>query len=643
MKEFIFKPFGEMTEADYQTVGFKSGLEIHQQLFTDKKLFCRCPAGIYSENYDAEILRHMRPTLSELGEYDGTALMEFKTKKEIIYRINRNTVCTYEMDDTPPFLINEDALDIALGIGMLYNCKLVDELHIARKQYLDGSIPTGFQRTAIYAVDGWIPYKNRKVKIVQMSIEEDSCREVSDYSHNRIYLTDRLGMPLIETVTGPDMRFPKEVAEVGWICAKLVRSTHKVRRGIGAARQDVNVSVEGGTRVEIKGVPRIGMIPLLTHNEAMRQWNLLRLREELKRRGITSETFKAKDFDITSLIKKSHYIPLKNAVESKLKIRCVVLKGFKDLLRWQTQTDTYFSKEISDRVRVIACLTTIPNLIHSDSRTDTLSSSDWQKVKKHVEATDEDTLIIVWASDDDIQTAVNEIIIRAKEAAIGIPSETRQALSDGTNGFERILPGADRMYPDTDLPPKRIHEDRRNQIKSWLPEQFWKRQVWYKELGIPADTIDELSISKYAELFKKAVNDWKINPVTAAVVLVQYPKRLTRSGYVIDSINEEMMSSILKAFADGKLTYDFILTAMKISTELGMFVEEIISEPITDKELEKEIVIAEQKMQEMKFIKEENAKSILMGILMSKLRGRISAKQVTQKVGALQRSLKNVK
>lgn len=643
MKEFIFKPFGEMTVADYQTVGFKSGLEIHQQLYTDKKLFCRCPAGIYSDNYDAEILRHMRPTLSELGVYDGTALMEFKTKKEIIYRINRNTVCTYEMDDTPPFLINEDALDIALGIGMLYNCKLVDELHIARKQYLDGSIPTGFQRTAIYAVDGWIPYKDRKVKIVQMSIEEDSCREVSDFSHNRIYLTDRLGMPLIETVTGPDMRYPDEVAEVGWICAKLVRSTHKVRRGIGAARQDVNVSVEGGTRVEIKGVPKIGMIPLLTHNEAMRQWNLLRLREELKRRGITPETFRAKDFDITAIIKKPHYVPLKNAVESKLKLKCVVLKGFKELLRWQTQPDTYFSKEISDRLRVIACLTTIPNIIHSDSRTDTLSSSDWLKVKKFTGAADDDTLIIVWASEDDIQTAVNEIIIRAKEATIGIPSETRQALSDGTNGFERILPGADRMYPDTDLPPKQIEADRIKKIKSLLPEQFWKRQAWYKELNIPPDTIDELSISKYAELFKKAVSEWKINPVTAAVVLIQYPKRLSRSGYVIDSINEEMMSSILKAYADGKLTYDFILTAMKISTELGMFVDEIIPEPISEKDVEKEILLAEQQMLKMEFIKKENAKSILIGILMSKLRGRISAKKVARKVDSLQRSLKNVK
>ncbi len=61
MKDFLFKPFEEMTDKDYETVGFKSGLEIHQQLLTSKKLFCRCPAGKYSERYDAEILRHMRP------------------------------------------------------------------------------------------------------------------------------------------------------------------------------------------------------------------------------------------------------------------------------------------------------------------------------------------------------------------------------------------------------------------------------------------------------------------------------------------------------------------------------------------------------------------------------------------------------
>ncbi|MBS4035403.1 MAG: Glu-tRNA(Gln) amidotransferase subunit GatE [Ignavibacterium sp.] len=633
MYDFIFKPFDEMTEEDYKTVGFKSGLEIHQQLLTDKKLFCRCPAGKYSKEYDAEILRHMRPTLSEMGVYDGTALMEFKTKKNIIYHIKRETVCTYEMDDTPPFLIDEDALDIAIGIGILYNCNVVDELHIARKQYLDGSIPTGFQRTAIYALDGWIPYKDRKVKVVQMSIEEDSCREVSDIGHERVYLTDRLGMPLIETVTEPAMCTPQEVAEVAWQCSKLVRSTQRVRRGMGAAREDVNVSVEGGTRVEIKGVPQISLIPLLTYNEAMRQWNLLRLREELKKRAITSETFKAEHFDITNLLKKVHYAPLKYAVESGMRTHCVVLKGYKDLLHWQTQTDTYFSKEISDRVRVIACLTSIPNLIHSDSKSDTITSSDWQKVKKLTNAVDNDTMVIVWGSEEDVQMAVSEIIIRAKEATIGIPSETRQAMSDGTNGFERILPGADRMYPDTDLPPKKVTQERLDKIKSWLPEQFWKRIEWYKKLGIPSDTIDELSVSKYAELFKKAVNDWKVDPTTAAVFLIQYPKRLQKNGCMVEWINDEMLTNVLKAYSDGKIPKDALFITLKNVVELGAFTEEVIPQPLNPEDLEEEIKLQSEQFKQIKLYYSANKEKVLIGLLMNKLRGRIPAKVVSEKIG----------
>jgi glutamyl-tRNA(Gln) amidotransferase subunit E len=186
-------------------------------LLTRRKLFCRCPAGRYSDAYDAEILRHMRPTLSELGEYDGTALMEKKTRKNIYYRIHRDSVCTYEFDDTPPFLIDDERSTSPSRSAMLLHLNLVGELHIARKQYLDGSIPTGFQRTGIIGVDGWIPYGERRVRIRQLSIEEDACREVSDVGHERVYLTDRLGMPLIEVVTEPDMPRRSEAAEVGQI------------------------------------------------------------------------------------------------------------------------------------------------------------------------------------------------------------------------------------------------------------------------------------------------------------------------------------------------------------------------------------------------------------------------------------------
>ena len=146
----------EATSKTYEDLGFRCGLEIHQQLKTARKLFCRCPAGLYQtgDDFDAQLVRHMRPTLSELGEYDGTALMEFKTKKNIVYRIKGETACTYDIDDTPPFPLNRNALAIAMQIALLLKTSIVGELHITRKQYLDGSIPTGFQRTAIVGIDG---------------------------------------------------------------------------------------------------------------------------------------------------------------------------------------------------------------------------------------------------------------------------------------------------------------------------------------------------------------------------------------------------------------------------------------------------------------------------------------------------------
>ena len=270
---------------DYAAVGLISGLEVHQQLLTDRKLFCHCPAGRYTRTHDGTVLRHMRPTLSELGVYDGTALMEFKTRKHIIYLLNRENTCTYEMDDTPPFPVNQGAVDVAIEQCLMLGCDIVDEVHIARKQYLDGSIPTGFQRTAIVGVNGKLPFRGRLLSITQVSVEEDSCREVSDKGHLIVWRTDRLGMPLIETVTGPDLRTPDEVEEAILLVGRVCRSTGHVRVGMGASRQDVNVSVRGGRRVEIKGVPQAGWAPRLVHGEAWRQANLLRLRDELHERG----------------------------------------------------------------------------------------------------------------------------------------------------------------------------------------------------------------------------------------------------------------------------------------------------------------------------------------------------------------------
>ncbi len=359
---------------DYAEVGLRVGLEVHQQLLTDTKMFCHCPAGRYTRSHDGSVLRHMRPTLSELGEYDGTALMEFKTRKNIVYLLHRANVCTYEMDDTPPFLVNPQAVDIAIEQCLMLGCDIVDEVHIARKQYLDGSIPTGFQRTAIVGVNGRLPFRGRELSITQVSVEEDSCREVSDRGHLIVWRTDRLGMPLIETVTGPDLRSPDEVAEAILLVGRVCRSTGHVRVGIGASRQDVNVSVRGGRRVEIKGVPKAGWAPGLVHGEAVRQVNLLRLAAELARRGVAAGSdLRIEHVDVTEAAAATGPELLRAASWERFLagddrrpgfergagpfcVRAVRLGGLAGTLAWPTQPGRVFADELRGRVRVIAGL-----------------------------------------------------------------------------------------------------------------------------------------------------------------------------------------------------------------------------------------------------------------------------------------------
>jgi len=508
-------------EADsntYAALGFKSGLEIHQQLKTEKKLFCRCPAGIYQdgEDFDAELVRHMRPTLSELGEYDGTALMEFKTKKNIIYRIKDATACTYDIDDTPPFPINPQALDIALEVALLLKANIVGELHITRKQYLDGSIPTGFQRTAIVGIDGLIPLHHKKVRIIQISIEEDACREVSDCGHWRIYTTDRLGMPLMETVTYPDMKTPDEVAEAGQYLRFLARSTGKVRTGIGAAREDVNVSVEGGRRVEIKGVAHIRWIPELTHIEAFRQKALLEIRKELLNRIGDASKWKISSLDLDQNLLQPENDIIRHVRQDNCRAVVVNLPQWKGLLSFFTQPGRMFADELSGRLKVVACIER-PNMTHSEAFEGMadwviLSDHEWQSIRQQLKAGGNDAQIIIWGPSNDIRTALETIEERCRLAFDGVPNETRKGLPDGTTIFERVLPGPDRMYPDTDSAPIPIEDAQIETIRKGLPPTVDFRLSQMREWGIPEDTYPYLLKRNLVWIIQKIVDDFDQSP-----------------------------------------------------------------------------------------------------------------------------------
>ncbi len=563
---FPWRDFGDMTDAEYDEIGFMCGLEVHQQLDTRRKLFCRCPAGVFTDRVDAEILRHMRPTLSELGRYDGCALMEFKTEKQIVYRVARACVCTYEIDDTPPFPIDEEAVKSSLEIASMFGMALVSELQVMRKQYLDGSIPTGFQRTGMIAVGGAIPFRESSLgadamlNLRQLTLEEDSCREISDIGHKIVFRTDRLGMPLIETVTEPELMTPRDVESGGRLIAAVARASGKVRRGSGAARQDVNVSIAGSRRIEIKGVPQHKVLPKLVHIEAFRQLELLRIRETLRTRGCTHAMVVPEDEAtpwnssqialVGVAVADSAYEPLQNARAFGDTVAAVRLPHFGGLLTVRTQPGVVFAQEFSERLRVIACLTAQPFMTHTDESVG-VEESIWSAVRAAVSAAEGDAVILVWGPEDDVATACRELLTRAQDALIGVPSETRQMYGDCTTGLERILPGPERMYPDTDTPPIKILDAWVDRIEHAVKDCPWVREDRYVAAGLPLALARRLAMSEWSQLYDDLAPATLVTARRLAFALEKRIPYLRRAGVLVGLPDAERLAPLVRDVDEG--------------------------------------------------------------------------------------------
>jgi len=620
-------------------LGFRCGLEVHQQLDTARKLFCRCPVGYTNRRPDGLIVRHMRPTLSELGEYDGTALMEFKTKKEVVYELFRDCVCTYEMDDTPPFPVNQEALDIAIQIALMFNCQIVDELHITRKQYLDGSIPTGFQRTAIVGVEGWIPYRDHKIRIIQLALEEDACREVHDIGHQIRFRTDRLSTPLVEVVTYPDMRTPTEAMEVDEIIGRVLRSSGKVRRGIGATRQDVNVSIQGGTRVELKGINRTGHIKRLTEIEALRQKALLEIRSELRVRGISSHTLHAEKRDLTEIFRGINHSFISPSIREGGKVGGIKLERFAGILNYNTQPGMTFADELAGRVKVIACLDKYPNLVHSDDITCAgLPDSVCEEIKKLFGMRHTDAVVITWGPEVDVATALSEIKIRALEASEGVPNETRQHIGDGITDFERILPGPDRMYPDTDSPPVAITKERLEKLTKDLPEPSYKRDRHWKELGLSNELIYALGRSPFAFMFNRLLTKNQNEPRFLAYLFEGYLKHLSRQGKDIVFVTDELLEQLFEIIAGRTLPREAIFVVLGHLAENGKDtpIEQIFDRlglvPMKLSQVNAVIDEIVERHKDTKFKSEEHRIEYLIGQVRERIYGRFPVEQIPQLV-----------
>ncbi len=625
MTNVPFKEFEEITDDDYRKLGFRAGIEIHQQLDTKNKLFCRCPSPQppYDDSYQIEISRTLRPALSELGEIDPSILMEYKSKKEIIYRINRETVCLYELDQSPPFEINQYALDIVISYCLKFKARIVDEIYICRKYHLDGSIPSGYQRTAMVGIDGEYWLKGKKIRLPEITIEEDAAREIFDSYHKRAYFLDRLGIPLIEIVSEPSFESPTELKEFAEAIRNEFLVAGNVRRGSGTLRMDLNISIDGSHRCEIKGVDKISRIPILAYNETRRQWSLLRLRDELHSRNITPENFKYEVYELSSILKHTSYYPIQKALENGGIVYCIKLPNWAGLLKWPTQRYVSFSQEISERVKVIACLTETPNIIVSDIIDNTISQEEIDKTKKFIGATKNDGFVIVWGSADDVQTAVEEIKIRTFEATVGVPAESRRALPSGATGFERILPGSQRMYPDTDLPHITISKDRIAGL-SLLPKESYRDRVdWSVRAGFPKNLIHRIAISSRFNLIRELVDKHQIPATLLSRVFVEFFSALERKNYKTKNLPNNKLKEIFLMYKNGQIVRDGIFKAIEYALK-GEWNE--ITEKITPASIE-ELVEAYDKSLEFfttsKIFHPEKKKEIIFGFMMEQLRGRV--------------------
>lgn len=257
-------------EIDYKELGFKCGLEIHQQL-VGKKLFCNCPAINSTKEPNVKVVRKLRAAAGELGEVDIAAKHEMKKDKYFIYVSNSEDTCLIEYDEQPPEPLNQDLLNTALEISLLLNAKIVDEVQVMRKTVVDGSNTSGFQRTALVATDGYIETSQGKVRIPTICLEEEAAQKLEDTKDYVKYKLDRLGIALIEIATEADIKDADHAKESASILGMILRSTNKVKRGIGTIRQDVNVSIKTHPRVEIKGFQDLRSIPKTINFEIKRQ------------------------------------------------------------------------------------------------------------------------------------------------------------------------------------------------------------------------------------------------------------------------------------------------------------------------------------------------------------------------------------
>lgn len=620
-----------MEKYDYSELGLKAGLEIHQQLDSKEKLFCRCPTLIRDvTDSDFEFFRYLRATESEMGEKDRAAVEQTKIRRKYIYKAY-DTTCLIENDEEPPRELNKEALDISLGIAKLFNMKPVDQMHVMRKIVVDGSNTSGFQRTAFLASDGFIETSEGHCGIDSLCVEEEAAQKVEEIGDSIIYSLDRLGIPLVEIATAPDIRSPSQAREVAEQIGMFLRSTGKVKRGLGTIRQDVNISIAEGARVEIKGVQALDLIEDIVRREVERQLNLLFIRQELmERKAFVCEEI----YDATGLFVDTKSKVLQKGVK-KGAVLAALLRKFDGLVGKEVQPGRRLGTEFSDRAKTAG----VGGIFHTDELPNYgITEKEVNAVRDAIGASAGDAVIMVADEPEKARLAIEAVIQRAKEAIEGIPEETRKALPDGNTAYMRPLPGAARMYPETDVPQIEISQKYFDAIE--IPELLTERaKRFVSENGLNKELAEKIAYSKYLPLFEELIETYRkdanVNSTLIARTLVGIVPEIRRNGVETENLTDEHFIGLFAAISNQEIAKEAIqdlLAALAKESELST--PEAISKlglSAFDPE-EVENFIKKTVRERGDFIKEKGPAALgpLMGIVMKEYRGTVDGKILSQ-------------
>lgn len=612
---------------DYLALGLKAGLEIHQQLDTKEKLFCGCPALLRdTKESNFEFTRYLRPTQSEMGVVDRAALEEVKLTRKFIYKAY-DTTCLVENDEEPPRELNQEAIDYALVIARMLNMHIVDELYTMRKIVIDGSNTSGFQRTGLVATGGYLDSKVGRVGIDALCLEEEAAQKVEDRGDSVIYSLDRLGIPLVEIGTAPDIVSPAHAREVAEQLGMILRSTGRVKRGLGTIRQDINISVAEGARVEIKGVQELALIETIVEREAARQVNLLEIKKELNKiKAAVSD----KIVDVTSVFANT----LSKVVSKALKggvVYAVALPGFAGFVGKELQPGRRLGTEFSDRAKKSG----VGGIFHTDELPDYgITEDEVNELRKVVGAQERDCVVMVADAREKAKGALEAVIVRAREALECVPEETRRALPDGNSAYMRPLPGAARMYPETDVPPVVITEARVREIK--LPELIEQRiERYMKQFALNEELASQISRSGNFVLFERIMQQVPKASATSVVRTIEtILYELEKEGTPTNNITEEHLISLFRLQSEGKIPNEAISGILKIiAGKPELTVDKAVqSLGIGVEAGELEVAIDRLIDSKMDFIREKglNSAGPLMGVVMKEFRGKVSGQEISR-------------